>query len=172
MRELKLFSSTRRKPDLLLYLMRITILAIGRVRNDPIKQVYDDYISRLPWPCELKELQNPTAPTNEQQREKEAKLLINALPQKSFSIALDKQGQMLSSEAFAKKISSLRDHGMQGITFLIGGPEGHGEAVFKNTDFIFSLGPMVWPHLLVRAMLAEQLWRAASILSNHPYHRT
>ena len=86
--------------------MQIIILAIGRVRNDPIKQVYKNYINRLPWPCEVRELQNPATSTDGQQKQKEAKLLINALPQNSFSIALDKQGQILSSEAFAKKIGS------------------------------------------------------------------
>ena len=144
--------------------MQIIILAIGRVRNDPIKQVYKNYINRLPWPCEVRELQNPATSTDGQQKQKEAKLLINALPQNSFSIALDKQGQILSSEAFAKKIGSLRDDGLQCITFLIGGPDGHGKAIFKKADFVLSLGSMVLHHLLVRAMLAEQLWRSASIL--------
>lgn len=152
--------------------MRITILAIGRVRRDPIKKVYEDFILRLPWPCELKEIQNPKVLSGRQRKHKEAKLLIDALPQKSFSIALDKRGHLLSSEAFAKKIGFLRDDGLQGITFLIGGADGHGEAILKKADFILSLGPMVWPHLFVRAMLAEQLWRASSILSGHPYHRT
>ena len=78
---------------------------------------------------------------------------------------------MLSSADFAKRIGAWRDDGAPCLAFLIGGADGHGDQVLKQAELTLSLGPMVWPHLLVRAMLAEQLWRAASILSGHPYHR-
>jgi len=152
--------------------MQIRILAIGRFRNEPIKQVYDNFIRRLPWPCELKEIQSSKDFPISQLKSREASLLIDSIPKKSFSIALDERGQMLTSEAFAKKIGGLRDEGLQDITFLIGGADGHGKAIYKKADLVLSLGPMIWPHLFVRAMLAEQLWRTSSILSGHPYHRT
>ena len=88
-----------------------------------------------------------------------------------MAVALDGAGKALSSEEFARRIGAWRDDGVPCLAFLIGGADGHGAAVLKRADLALSFGPMVWPHLLVRAMLAEQLWRAASILSGHPYHR-
>jgi len=152
-------------------IMRIAVLAIGKGRGDPATHLFDDYMSRLPWPHELRELQENKPLKAAKRTAREAELLLGAVPERAVAVALDGGGRMLSSEDFAKTIGAWRDDGASCLAFLIGGADGHGEAVLKRADFKLSLGPMVWPHLLVRAMLAEQLWRAASILSGHPYHR-
>ena len=151
--------------------MRITVLAIGRARGDPSAQLFMDYMARLPWPYELRELQENKPLKAEKRKAREAELLLGAVPGCAVAVALDGDGRMLSSADFAKRIGAWRDDGAPCLAFLIGGADGHGDQVLKQADLTLSLGPMVWPHLLVRAMLAEQLWRAASILSGHPYHR-
>ena len=151
--------------------MRIAVLAIGRARGDPAMRIFDDYMARLPWPHELKELQESRPLKAEKRMAREAEMLLGAVPDRALAIALDGGGRMLSSEDFARRIGAWRDDGVPCLAFLIGGADGHGAAVLKRADLALSFGPMVWPHLLARAMLAEQLWRAASILSGHPYHR-
>ncbi len=86
-------------------------------------------------------------------------------------MALDQRGEALSSDAFAKLMARERDGGCPQMVFLIGGPDGLTERVRATTGYRLSFGPMVWPHMLARVMLAEQLWRAVSILAGHPYHR-
>ena len=90
----------------------------------------------------------------------------------SREILLDERGRQLSSEEFAGLLGRWRDEGVREARFLIGGADGHGEAARSNADLLLGFGAMTWPHLLARAMLAEQLWRATSILAGHPYHRS
>jgi 23S rRNA (pseudouridine1915-N3)-methyltransferase len=87
------------------------------------------------------------------------------------TVALDERGQALSSVDLAKKLEAWRDGGKREARFVIGGADGHDDALRASADFLLSFGPATWPHLLVRSMLAEQLFRATSILANHPYHR-
>lgn len=89
----------------------------------------------------------------------------------SVAVVLDERGEALSSTQLAKKLERWRDGGKREVQFLIGAADGHDEAERAKADLLLSFGPATWPHLLVRAMLAEQLFRATSILSNHPYHR-
>ena len=89
----------------------------------------------------------------------------------SVNVLLDERGETLSSVRFAKLLESWRDGGKREARFLIGAADGHGEEPRRSADLTLSFGPSTWPHLLVRAMLAEQLFRATSILANHPYHR-
>jgi 23S rRNA (pseudouridine1915-N3)-methyltransferase len=93
------------------------------------------------------------------------------LPQGSVSILLDERGSALSSMEFARKLDELRDRGTREARFMIGGADGHGDIARASADMLLSFGPATWPHMLARAMLAEQLFRATSILANHPYHR-
>jgi 23S rRNA (pseudouridine1915-N3)-methyltransferase len=93
------------------------------------------------------------------------------MPANSVSIALDERGKAFSSAELAKKLEGWRDDGKREARFLIGAADGHREEQRVNADLLLSFGPATWPHLLVRAMLAEQLFRATSILANHPYHR-
>ena len=149
--------------------MRLVVAAVGRGRDDPAQRIFEDYRKRLPWPLELREAR--ASGGGENGREREAAALLKGLPADAYVVALDGGGKALTSEGFATKLAAIRDDGTAVVAFLIGGADGHGEAVLARADMVLSLGPMTWPHLLVRAMLAEQLWRAASILSGHPYHR-
>ena len=97
--------------------------------------------------------------------------LIEAIPAGAVAIALDERGKTLSSQDFADMLAALRDRGTGTAVFLIGGADGHDQALRDRADRLLSFGPMVWPHMMVRAMLAEQLYRAMSILSGGPYHR-
>ncbi len=149
--------------------MRLIVAAIGRAGSDPAGQLFEDYRRRLPWPLELREAR--AAGGGGKGPEREAAALLKGLPQAAFVVALDGGGEALASEAFAARIAAVRDRGTPVMAFLIGGADGLGDAALTRADMVLSLGPMTWPHLLARAMLAEQLWRAASILSGHPYHR-
>ncbi len=93
------------------------------------------------------------------------------MPDRAILIALDETGTALSSRAFALRIGRWRDNGIADLAFIIGGAEGLDRALIKRASLVLSLGPMTWPHLMVRAMLAEQLYRAEAILRGHPYHR-
>lgn len=103
--------------------------------------------------------------------EKEAEMLLTSVQPSSKVIVLDEGGKNISSEEFAKLIQKWQGQGSSNLAFLIGGASGHGKLVKERADFTLSLGKMTWPHMVVRAMLAEQLYRAFTILNNHPYHR-
>jgi 23S rRNA (pseudouridine1915-N3)-methyltransferase len=96
---------------------------------------------------------------------------LAAVPKGAVKVALDSQGVALSSEALADRLRAWRDGGASDLAFLIGGAGGLDPAVREAADLVLSLGPMTWPHILVRALLAEQLYRAQTILAGHPYHR-
>ena len=149
--------------------MRLVVAAVGRGRDDPAQRLFESYRRRLPWPLELREV--ALGGGGEAGRKREAAALLKGLRPSAYVVALDGAGDALTSALFAARIATLRDRGSAVVAFLIGGPDGHGDAVLARADMALSLGPMTWPHLLARAMLAEQLWRAASILSGHPYHR-
>ncbi len=149
--------------------MRLVVAAVGRGRDDPAQQLFEDYRKRLPWPLELREVRAGCG--GKAGRERETVALLKGLPTDAYVVALDGGGKAFTSEEFAARLASVRDEGTAVVAFLIGGADGHGAPVLARADMVLSLGPMTWPHLLARAMLAEQLWRAASILSGHPYHR-
>ena len=102
---------------------------------------------------------------------REAALILAALPGGARLIALDEQGALWSSRCLADRLAAWRDHGVAELAFAIGGADGLGAAVLDRAEATLSLGPMTWPHLLVRGMLLEQLYRAQQILAGHPYHR-
>ena len=149
--------------------MRLVVAAVGRAGDDPAGRLFESYCRRLPWPLELREVR--VGGSGRAGRAREAAALLKGLPAQACVVALDGAGAALTSEAFAARLADVRDRGTQVMAFLIGGPEGLDAPVLARADIVLSLGPMTWPHLLARAMLAEQLWRAASILSGHPYHR-
>ncbi|MDJ0895383.1 MAG: 23S rRNA (pseudouridine(1915)-N(3))-methyltransferase RlmH [Alphaproteobacteria bacterium] len=151
--------------------MHILILAVGRCRDRSLQGLFDDYVGRLPWPLALKEVEERRALPAEQRMQKEADLLLQAIPDDAVVVALDQRGRSLTSEAFAARLGRWRDDGVAHIAFLIGGADGLAEAVRQRATVVLSLGAMTWPHLMVRVLLAEQLYRAHAILSGHPYHR-
>jgi 23S rRNA (pseudouridine1915-N3)-methyltransferase len=143
--------------------MRIQIVAVGRARGDPTSALVEDYLGRLPWPVKLIEV----APST---RTREGIAILGAAKDDDMLVALDGAGTELSSDAFAKRMQRFLESG-QDLVFAVGGANGLAEVVRLRANLILSLGKMTWPHLLARAMLAEQLWRAHAILSGHPYHR-
>jgi len=102
---------------------------------------------------------------------REGELLRTACPQGATLVALDRRGKVIDSTAFATRLGKWRDDGVGDLAFLIGGADGHTEALLKDCALTLSFGAMTWPHLLARAMLAEQIYRAQQILAGHPYHR-
>lgn len=154
--------------------MRILICAVGRWKAGPMRDIFEDYRRRLIWPVELKEVEEKRGLPEPQLRVREAELLLAALPRKREDltvVALDAGGQNLGSEDFARRIARWRDQGRDTLAFLIGGASGHGPAALETADLVLALGAMTWPHLLVRGMVMEQLYRAQQILAGHPYHR-
>lgn len=145
------------------------LIAIGRSRDGPEAELFARYSARIRPALLLTELADGKgAPAEIKRREGEA--LVAALPAHAFTIALDIDGEMLDSAAFAARLEGWLSLSRP-IRFLIGGAEGLDRLVLARADFTLSLGRMTWPHLLVRAMLAEQIYRARSISASHPYHR-
>lgn len=152
--------------------MDILIAAVGRWKSDPARALYEDYASRSAWPIALREVEEKRKLPEAALKEREAALLLAALPRRDCRVvALDGGGRGLSSPAFAALLGSWRDAGTPTVAFLIGGAAGHGPAATARADLVMSLGPPTWPHLLVRGLIAEQLYRAQQILAGHPYHR-
>jgi 23S rRNA (pseudouridine1915-N3)-methyltransferase len=134
------------------------IVARGRIGRGPEAELVERYLKRIAWPVKVTEL-----------AERGGRL--PAPPGHGATILLDEKGEPLASVEFAKRLEQWRDSGRREARFLIGGADGFGEEERARADLLLGFGRATWPHLLVRAMLAEQLWRATSILANHPYHR-
>ena len=138
--------------------MLLHIVARGKIGRSPEAELVGRYLKRIQWPTKVTELPDGGGK-------------MPALPENAVTVVLDEHGQTLSSTELAKKLETWRDGGKREVRFLIGGADGHGEELRASADLLFAFGPATWPHLLARAMLAEQLFRATSILANHPYHR-
>mgnify|MGYP000862980659 CR=1 FL=1 len=151
--------------------MKLWLAAVGRARGGPARDLFDEYAGRLTWPFTLREVEVKKRLSSDELKRQEADLLLAAVPAGATIVALDERGRMLDSPAFAHKIGQWRDSGVGDLAFLIGGADGHGEAVRQRADVLMAFGPMTWPHMLVRGMLTEQLYRAQQILAGHPYHR-
>lgn len=151
--------------------MKLTIAAIGRAGRGPERDLYEHYAGRIRWPLTLRELEEKKKLPPAQLIEREGELLLDAAPEKATLVALDRRGKVLDSEAFARRLERWRDDSVADVAFLIGGADGHTEAMLKKAALVLSFGAMTWPHLLARAMLAEQIYRAQQLLAGHPYHR-
>lgn len=140
--------------------MLLHVIARGKIARTPEAELVGRYAKRIAWPLKLTELPDvggiipPPAQTPVRE------------------VLLDEHGKVMSSEDFAALLGRWRDDGVREARFLIGAADGHGAAAREKADLLLGFGAMTWPHLLVRAMLAEQLWRATSILAGHPYHRS
>jgi 23S rRNA (pseudouridine1915-N3)-methyltransferase len=151
--------------------VRLHIIAVGRAKSGPHEALARHYAERLTFPVTLREIEEKRPLPPAELREREAALLLAAVPAGATVVALDERGTGLGSAAFAERIARWRERGSADLAFLIGGAEGLSETVRKRAELVLSLGPMTWPHLLVRGMLLEQLYRAQQILAGHPYHR-
>lgn len=151
--------------------MRMTLVAVGRMKAGAARDLYELYARRLRWPLVVKEVEERRALPPEALKEQEGALLLAAVPRGARVIALDESGKELTSRDFAVLLGRWQDESVQEVAFVIGGADGLSKPVQAAADVILSLGRMTWPHMLVRGMLAEQLFRAESILAGHPYHR-
>ena len=151
--------------------MKFLIAAIGRAARGPERDLYEHYAARIRWPLTLRELEEKRKLPPAQMIERESQLLLAAAPAKAVLVALDRRGKLVDSEAFAARLAHWRDDSVSDVAFLIGGADGHPEPLLKQAALVVSFGAMTWPHLLARAMLAEQLYRAQQLLAGHPYHR-
>lgn len=155
--------------------MRVHICAVGRLRAGPEKDLIDDYLTRFDrtgralglGPIQILEVEdkkNGGMPA-------EAALLRRAIPDGAVICVLDERGRVETSPDFANRLGAWRDQGRGDVAFVIGGADGIAKELRQDADHALSFGKMVWPHMLVRVMVAEQLYRAASILAGGPYHR-
>jgi len=148
--------------------MRMTIVAVGRAKAGPERDLVQHYLKRMAQPLDLKEVEAKAA--NDAKRSEGEKLLA-AAPKDAVIVALDERGKELSSRQLADRIAGWRDDGIRDIVFLIGGADGLDGRVRERADLLLSFGRVTWPHMLMRGMLAEQIYRAQCILAGHPYHR-
>ena len=148
--------------------MKISIIAVGRQKSSPTQDLGEEYLKRMKWTVRIKEIDAPKGSTPA----REAALILKQLPATAFIIALDERGETLSSPEFAQKLEKWQNQAPgKEITFLIGGADGFDSEIRKKADFLMSFGKQTWPHLLVRVMLLEQIYRAQQITYGHPYHR-
>jgi len=150
--------------------MKLLFAAIGKAKASPEQQLTLDYTKRLPWKVECREF-DVKLQDGVERKEREGELLLSACKTYEKIIALDESGKLLSSREFAKTLGNWQQQGSSSFAFIIGGSDGLSGNVLKKAHLAWSLGRVTWPHMLVRSLLAEQLYRAYSILNNHPYHR-
>ncbi len=139
--------------------MRLHIVAHGRIGRGPEAALVDRYLARIAWPVTLTELSDAGAGK------------VPDAPTPFVTVLLDERGAAMTSREFADTLARWRDDGIREARFVIGPADGHGDAARAAATRLLSFGPATWPHLMVRAMLAEQLYRATSLLAGHPYHR-
>jgi 23S rRNA (pseudouridine1915-N3)-methyltransferase len=146
-------------------MMKATIIAIGKCRkNSPEKQLIDEYIKRSGWEVTIKEHDNAS-------QEEEAKFLLSSIPAGAKAVVLDERGENMKSLELAAKAEKWMLDGCSEICFLIGGADGHLPSTRERADLLLSFGRLTLPHMLMRAVLAEQIYRIQTIINHHPYHR-
>ncbi|CBI76789.1 conserved protein of unknown function [Bartonella clarridgeiae 73] len=159
--------------------MQISIFAVGRMKQDAEQILVQRYLDRFSKSAgavgfhfgKMQEISESRAQTVCQRVEEEGKKLFESLPEKCRLIVLDERGKLISSSIFAEKLAFYRDEGVRDLILALGGPDGHSEHVRNRADFLLSFGFMTWPHQIARILLTEQLYRAVTIISHHPYHR-
>ena len=159
--------------------MRLQVIAVGRLRSAAEQLIAEDYFQRAArlgrqlgvMDIRLREVPESRAADAMHRKAEEAGHLLAATPSKAQLIALDGHGKELDSKAFASQLRRMADAGIADLVFMIGGPDGLSQEILERAQLKLSLGRLTWPHRLVRAMLAEQIYRSVTILLNHPYHR-
>ena len=151
--------------------MRTHLIAVGRMKSGPERELYAHYSARLIPAPQLREVEEKRNLPPAQLKVREGELLLAAIADGAHVVALDERGRKLGSQAFAALLGGWRDEGVKDVAFVIGGADGLDQAVLDRANLVLSLSDMTWPHMLVRGLLAEQLYRANAILTGHPYHR-
>lgn len=145
-------------------MLRIEIIAAARLKKGAFADLRDEYLKRMSWPVTITEIEGRCA-------EEEQVKLVEKIRPGAILIALDEKGKVFTSREFASKLSALSTQGQTDVQFLIGGADGLNDEIRKRARFLLAFGPQTWPHMMVRVMLLEQLYRAQQIIAGHPYHR-
>ena len=159
--------------------MHVSVYAVGRMKAGPERELASRFLDRFAKAgpsvgldfAGLTEIPESRASSADERRREESQKLLARKDGTGATILLDERGRDLGSEEFARALAGYAETGRKSLTIAIGGPDGHDAALRDNADLVLSFGKLTWPHQLVRVMLAEQLYRAATILSGHPYHR-
>jgi len=151
--------------------MRITVVAVGRLRAGPEKALVEHFVNRITWPIEIREIEQKKSRDGDALKQREAELLLKHCLAGSQIIALDERGKEISSREFAIKLGDWQDNSIRDVSIIIGGADGLHNAVRRRANLTISFGRLTWPHMLARGMLTEQLYRAQQIIAGHPYHR-
>lgn len=159
--------------------MRFTLSCIGRMKSGADKDLFDRYVERARktgrglgiTDVSLREMPESRAQRAGDRKSEEAKALLQSLSPGARLVVLDETGKNLTSPAFSNKLETWKNEGVPEVAFAIGGADGHGSEVIDRADLKLALGAMTWPHQIARILLAEQIYRAMTIQSGHPYHR-
>lgn len=152
--------------------MKIIIGAVGKMKKkSPEDSLINEYISKTRWPIEIKEVEEKRSLPTEELKMAESELLMKVIPNDAKIVVLDERGQTMSSRELAEKVRVWQDSGIGTIAFLIGGANGHADILRHRADLKLSFGRMTLPHMLMRVVLAEQIYRMKTILDGHPYHK-
>lgn len=151
--------------------MRIMLLAVGRDRRGPTAELVETYLKRCPWRIESVEIPQRTQGDRQRRLAEEAGKIRQALPANAAIVVLDERGENVTSRDLSTQIERFRTDGRAALAFIIGGADGLDPSLIEAADKRIAFGRATWPHRLVKVMLAEQLYRASTISSGHPYHR-
>ena len=159
--------------------MRLVVAAVGRLKESPERELVERYRKRAEQlgrrigirGVEIIEIRESRAQETAKRMIEESIALANVIPDKAVTVVLDERGENLDSSSFAARLSRWRDDGRQDAIFVIGGDDGLMPTLREKATLTLALGAVTWPHQLLRVMLCEQIYRAVSILSGHPYHR-
>ncbi len=151
--------------------LRLTIASAGRFKSGPERALFEHFRDRVSWQIALREIEVAGTGAGAARLKREADGIEAAIPAGARRVALDARGKALSSDDFARILADWRDAGQREVAFLIGGADGLDPGLIASSDLVLSYGSVTWPHLMVRSMLMEQIYRAQQILAGHPYHR-
>lgn len=151
-------------------MFKIDVIVVGKVKKGSWCDLIDDYVTRTKWALNLIEVESKFTDPKAQQAH-EQRLILEKLDEDSFIIVMDERGDGLRSLDFAQTIQKIQSTGADKITFLIGGAEGFTDDIRNKANMMLSFGQQTWPHVMVRVMLLEQIYRAQQIIAGHPYHR-
>ncbi len=151
--------------------MRLMIAAVGRAKTGPERTLYEHYAGRITFPLQLREVEEKKPLSGSKLTRREGELLLASIPAGARIVALDESGKDLASMDLTRRLRDWRDEGVRDIAFVIGGANGLDPSVRDKADLVLALGRATWPHMLVRGLLAEQIYRAQCIMTGHPYHR-
>lgn len=152
--------------------MKIQITACGKLKDNSIRDLIDEYTKRLPWSIKIVEVDAGNKARNpEVTKKEEEKLILSKIPANHYKIALDETGKLLTSEEFASSLAKISITHGSNISFIIGGSDGLAEELRKSANLVISLGKLTYPHMLARLLLVEQLYRSFTIIEGKSYHK-